>query len=50
MFKVKDKYTHEVLTVYHVRNVGSNVMFLFYKKNKWDYDYAGNYVLYEEDK
>ena len=49
MFKVKDKYTNEILTVYHVRNVGNNVMFLFYKDKKWDYDYAGNYDLVEEE-
>ena len=49
MFKVKDKYTGQIFTVYHVKNISSSVMFLFYKKGKWDYDYAGNYTLVEEE-
>ena len=49
MFKVKDKYTNEILTVYHVRYI-VDVMFLFYRNEKWYYDYAKNYDLVEEDK
>lgn len=48
MFKVKDKYTNEILTVYHVRYV-VDVMFLFYRNETWYYDYAQNYVLAEEE-